>query len=229
MASLANAAPQAQQYSGVNRVTFQGVAPQTHLGNGFIIKYEGKNYGVTAKHVLLMAKRPGLSSSDIAPHLQSWILHPMQAAEQSVQFHKVLNGDKNEAINEDMLLRDALVFSIKGKLAGFTALPLAKTAVQAGDRVHAFGCSYVRAKVCTQDQFSGTVLGHQGPNLMIELDQQEPQELFGLSGAPVLNDANEVVGIVSNELPDASGKPRFAPVDTVYLREVLQQFAKGKQ
>lgn len=225
----ANASDAPAQYSGINRVVFQGAEPQLHLGNGFIVNYEGKNYGVTAKHVLLMTQKAGLTSSDFQSRLQSWTLHPMKAPEQSVQFNKVLNGDQKEALNEGLLLRDALVFSLKGELNGFTALPLAKAPAKAGDRVHAIGCSYARAKECTQDQYSGIVVGQRGPNLMIDIGTQSLDQMFGLSGAPVLNERNEVVGIVSNVLPDADGKPRFAPVDIAYLKEVLQGHSSRSQ
>jgi len=220
---LANASDTSARYSGVNRVVLQNAQPQLHLGNGFIVKYEGKNYGVTAKHVLLMMRKSGLTNTDFQSRLQSWTLHPMQAPEQAVQFDKVLNGDQKEALNEGLLLRDALVFSLKSELNGFTALPLAKTPAKAGDRVYAIGCSYARAKECIQDKYSGVVVGQQGPNLMIDLGAHPLDKTFGLSGAPVLNERNEVVGIVSNELPDADGKPRFAPVDIVYLKEVLER------
>jgi hypothetical protein len=63
-------------------------------------------------------------------------------------------------------------------------------------------------------------------NLLMDLGAQPLRQLFGLSGSPLLNQAGELVGMVSNILPDASGKMRFAPIDTRQLRELLTTYGK---
>ena len=53
----------------------------------------------------------------------------------------------------------------------------------------------------------------------------EPGSLRGLSGGPVVNAEGELVGIVSNVMPDADGVARFAPANLDYLRSVLNRLA----
>jgi hypothetical protein len=89
------------------------------------------------------------------------------------------------------------------------------------------GCSYDTEATCAQDHFDSRYLERKGANLLAEMEPKLLRGGFGLSGAPVLNEAGEVVGVVSNVMPDASGTPRFAPVDTAYLRELLQRQRKN--
>jgi hypothetical protein len=44
----------------------------------------------------------------------------------------------------------------------------------------------------------------------------------------LLNQAGELVGMVSNILPDDSGKMRLAPIDTCQLGELLETYGKHR-
>ena len=220
----------ATQLSGINDVEFIGTEPQSHLGNGFVIEYEGQHFGVTAKHVLLMASKSGLKNTDINIRLKSWALKPNKNETAQIRFGEVINGDAQETLDERVLLEDVLVFEVE-QIGSFRPIRLAKTPAQPGDKVRTVGCSYQRAKECVQDEYVGQVVGRRGPNLLIDLGAHLPNTLFGLSGAPVMNAQGELVGIVSNMLPDDNGIERFAPVDIEYLKDVLsahrQAQAKG--
>lgn len=206
-------------YSGVNDVQLQGAPEQRFLGSGFVLEHQGKLYGVTAKHVLLMSKGGPPASTDLQGQLAHWRLRDPRGGG-TLSFGRLLNGDAKEAVTPAVLQRDILIFEL-ADAGAFTPIRLAQREPQAGERLHAVGCSYASEASCAQDRFEGRYLEHKGVNLLIEMEPKLMQGLFGLSGAPVLNEAGELVGVVSNVIPDASGKPRFAPVDTGYLRELI--------
>jgi hypothetical protein len=219
VAAPAHAAP---RHAGINVVDLRGAEPQHHLGNGFVIEHEGRHFGVTAKHVLLMARGTTLASTDLRHVLERWTLQHLHGDQDALELGRPLNGAADEPLDIGVLQRDALVFALAAPHPGFAVLRLAVAPARPGDRVRAVGCSYARAATCREDEYAGTVLGQSGANLLVDLGEQPLDQLFGLSGAPVLNARDEVVGIVSNVMPDAQGTPRFAPVNTDYLREVLR-------
>jgi hypothetical protein len=212
--------------SGVNDVQFEGAAEQSFLGSGFVIEHNGRYFGVTAKHVLLMRDGGPPANTDIEAQLSHWHLRDPRS-KATVAFGRLLNGNAAEAMTPDVLKLDTLVFELTDS-GPFQALRLAADEPQSGDSLHAIGCAYASEASCAQDRYDGTVVGKLGPNLLIDLGGQSLDELFGLSGAPVLNDAGKVVGIVSNVLPDSSGEPRFAPVDIGYLREILDTYSQAR-
>ncbi|MCB1611951.1 MAG: trypsin-like peptidase domain-containing protein [Xanthomonadales bacterium] len=221
---MAHAAPaKSELISGVNDVQFASASEQPFLGSGFVIEHEGRYFGVTAKHVLLMRNGGPPATTDVAGELGHWNLRDPRSRE-TLAFGPLLNGDPAEAVTPDVLKLDTLLFELKNP-GPFKALHLAAAEPKAGDTLRAIGCSYATEASCAQDQYAGKFIERQGSNLLIDLGEQSLEQMFGLSGAPVLNSAGEVVGIVSNVLPDAKGTPRFAPVDIVYLRTLLNTVA----
>ncbi len=221
---MANAAAaKSELISGVNDVQFASASEQLFLGSGFVIEHEGRYFGVTAKHVLLMRNGGPPATTDVAAALGHWNLRNPRSRE-TLAFGPLLNGDAAEAVTPEVLKLDTLLFAVKNP-GPFKALHLASSEPQAGDTLQAIGCSYATEASCAQDRYSGKLIGRQGANLLIDLGEPSLEQMFGLSGAPVLNSAGEVVGIVSNVLPDAGGTPRFAPVDITYLRSLLSKLA----
>ena len=223
---LAQTAPAQTMLAGVSDIQFTGGIEQRFLGSGFVLEHQGRLYGVSAKHVLLMHKGAPLASTDIQPSLQHWRLRDPRSQEVgAVKFGRLLNGDPTETMTEKVLERDYFLFELTDA-AGFKPLRLAAQAPKVGDVLKAVGCTYATEKTCAQDIYSGSVVGHQGDNLLMDMGAQPLRQLFGLSGSPLLNQAGELVGMVSNILPDASGKMRFAPIDTRQLREILETYSK---
>lgn len=210
---------------GVNDVQFNAEAEQPFLGSGFVIEHQGNLYGVTAKHVLLMRKGGPTANTDIQDQLAHWRLRDPRSGK-ALSLGRLLNGNASEPVNIEVLKQDALLFELDD--AGpFKPLHLALQDPKPGDQLHAVGCTYASEASCAQDTYAGSLVESQGPNLLIDLGNQPLDALFGLSGAPVLNEAGELVGIVSNVLTDATGTPRFAPVNTAYLRTLLSKAGKG--
>ncbi|MBU2428497.1 MAG: serine protease, partial [Gammaproteobacteria bacterium] len=226
--AAATTSPEALVVSGVNDVTFGANNHNDHLGNGFVLEYQGRYFGVTAKHVLLMTKNTGAKGTEIPAQTQ-WVLRNKGSADLVQPFGKALNTSANEALDMKVLERDSLVFELGEVPAGFVALKLASKAVAIGDELTAVGCSYDAPADCRGERFSGKVVEFKAPNVLVDLGKTDLRKLFGLSGAPVLNASGELAGIVSQSLPDKSGVERIAYADLNYLRQVLQQVVTEKQ
>ena len=98
--------------------------------------------------------------------------------------------------------------------------------LKAGQSISAHGCTYTNQKDCKQNKYSGKYVKSQDNNLLIKLNilPEEMNTLRGLSGAPVLNSKYEVVGIVSNIIPDKeTGSVYFAPFTIQPLLKFLNK------
>lgn len=208
--------------SGVNDVSFGPDNKIDHLGNGFVVQYQGRYFGVTAKHVLLMTKNTGAKGTELPAQTQ-WVLRNKAAPALTQTFGKALNGSANEALDMKVLETDTLVFALDSAPQGFAVLQLASKEVVVGDALTAVGCSYNAPADCRGEQHRGKVVELKAPHLMVDLGKTDLRGLYGMSGAPVLNAAGELVGIVSQFLPDSKGVERSAYFDLKYLRQVLQQ------
>jgi len=214
--------------SGVNDVTFGPENKIDHLGNGFVVQYQGRYFGVTAKHVLLMTKNTGAKGTELPPQTQ-WVLRNKAAPALTLTFGKAQNGSASEALDMKVLETDTLVFALDSVPAGFAVLQLASKDVAVGDELTAIGCSYNAPADCHGEKLSGKVVELKAPHLMVDLGKADLRGLYGMSGAPVLNAAGELVGIVSQSLPDSKGVERMAHFELSYLRQVLQQAVTVKQ
>ena len=224
------------QISAVNHVSFikSKFNPEGFVGNGFLLSYSGRIYAITAKHVLLRAKTDAMKTIDLSGQLKSWRLRVNKDPAQYVELGRLVNSNSKEALNIDVLERDWLVFEVKQNHSKLVPLVMREGARAAmgtkdddaqpltGEVLYALGCSYARKKECQQDVYSGKLVGHAANNLLVQLDDTKSR-LGGLSGAPVVDAQQRLVGIVSNFMtnPNAKGDV-FAPANLDYLRAVLK-------
>ena len=212
-----------QQFSGVNNVTFnEEQYSNSFAGNGFLIEHEGKIYAATVKHVLFEAKTPNVTHVWLEDDLKQWQIHPLKDGGRSIQLGKLINSDKNEKIDGDILKKDWLLFEVEKNNSSLTPLKIRTSPLREGEKVMAIGCSYAKRETCTQDTYTGNFKSYAEHNLRIDLGDTPIEQLRGLSGSPVVDENNNLVGIVSNVLPakGASGLD-FAPAKLDYLLSIL--------
>lgn len=214
-----------RQFSGINQVTFNNEEYNNPFaGNGFLISYQNKLFAVTVKHALLEAKTPTLTSVYLQDELKEWRIHPNKTADKYVRLGKLLNADKSEAIDMKILSKDWLLFEVKENHSELTVLNLRDKPLKVGEAVTAYGCSYANKLTCVQDTYNGNFLAKETNNLRISMPDLDLGKLRGLSGSPVLDEQNKVVGIVSNILKRESGEGfDFAPASLDYLRAILDK------
>ena len=215
--------PKTPQYSGVNHVRYTNGEPEKgFVGNGFLIKHKNKTYAVTVKHALLEAKTDAMDSVSIRGHIDDWRIHPNRSPQQFVQLGKLLNESKEEPLDMQILSRDWLIFEVKENQSNLQILSLRDTPLVQGEQLTAFGCSYSEQTNCTQSQYRGTYVKSNATNLRIAMPGLSMGKLRGLSGSPVLDEDNRLVGIVSNVVRKEDGEGfDFAPANLNYLKSEL--------
>jgi len=202
-------------YSAANNITFTNTKEnKSFVGNGFLISHKDKIYAVTAKHVLIETQKSGIKTIDIKGYFDNWSLKPFNSDSEEVILGVLLNTDGSEKLDMAVLQDDWLIFEVKENNSQLQVLKLSNQLLKADQSVNAYGCTYGNQKYCQQNEYSGKYVKSLDNNLLIELDMEKDKlnTLRGLSGAPVLNSRKEVVGIVSNIIPDIeTDKLYFAP------------------
>lgn len=212
-------------YSAANQITFSKTQEvKDFVGNGFLIEHKGKVYAVTAKHVLFETQKSGIKSVDIKGYFKNWSLKPFNSSSGEVVLGALLNTDSSEQLDMNVLQKDWLLFEVETNNSSLIPLKLATKGLIPDDLVKAYGCTYNDQKVCTQSEYSGRYVKSANNNLLIDLTMPSDQlnTLRGLSGAPVLNSDKQVVGIVSNIIPDKENdEVYFAPFSIQPLIQYL--------
>ncbi|WP_198538109.1 trypsin-like peptidase domain-containing protein [Marinicella sediminis] len=218
------AGPVTERYSAANTIQFAvSEETKTFVGSAFLLQHQKNLYAVTAKHVLMAVMDQGIQYIDVANHVKQWQLHPFNEVTGTVTLGRLINADATEKLDMEVLKDDWLLFEVNNNDAALKPVQLASEPLKAGDQIHVFGCYYQVQDSCQQEHFTGVYLKHTDHNLLVRLDDVETAQLRGLSGAPVLNDRHEVVGIVSNTIPGESGELLFAPFDIRPLAEYLKR------
>ena len=213
------------QYSGINKIEFIDESRnKDFVGNGFLLEYKDKQYAVTVKHTLFLIQNESLKTVNLQGQTKIWKIHPMKKPDEYVLLGKLINQDDKELIDGEILNKDWMVFEIEKNNSSLAVLKLRESPLKIGEKVSAFGCSYINKLTCSQDQYSGTFIAYDKNNLRIKIPNLEMEQVRGLSGSPVVDENNQVVGIVSNILDSKDGNGvDFAPASLDYLLKVLSK------
>lgn len=214
----------ATRFSGANQITFADGTVKAFVGSAFLINHQGKTYGVTAKHVLLETMTQGVETVSIEGLVDQWHIRPFNENTGVVKLGRLINANSQEKLDMAVLQDDWLLFEVLDNESALKPLNLADATLKSGDKVDVFGCNYQNQTTCQQAHYSGAYQQATATNLLVKLDLEDLTQLRGLSGAPVLNSNEEVVGIVSNVIPDEeSGGVFFAPFKINPLKKFLQK------
>jgi hypothetical protein len=213
------------RYSAANAITFsQSGNHKAFVGSGFLIAHGVKTYAVTAKHVLFETMNDGVNSVDVSQAVSQWQLRPFNEDTGDVTLGQLLNADEKEPIDMKVLSDDWLLFEVLHNASGLKVLTLSDQPLKSGEKISVHGCTYQTQSDCQQDSYIGDFVRYEDHNILVRLKDVAPNTLRGLSGAPVLNAKGEVMGIVSNVLPDEeTGGMFFAPFSVQPLLDFLNQ------
>lgn len=217
-------ATRATLYSAANYVELNNGEIRPFIGNGFLLRHNSNTYAITAKHVLFELRSPHVTHIDITKAVKSWHLKPFNSDKRGIKLGRLLNVDATEKLDMEVLKHDYLVFEVPPQETDLVPIELSAEPLIADETLTAFGCSYAVQSECRQNTYSGRFLTGEAHNLRIRLRDAEPETLRGLSGGPVLNAHQQLVGLVSNVLPAKYGNGMdFAPANLNYLHEVLKR------
>lgn len=191
-------------------------------GNGFLIDFGGEVFAVTCKHALWTNRAKEMKTVDFQGQLKEWKMVVLNDPSQYVILGDLINTNKNEPIGERNTDKDYLVFKIKINHSKVIPLKLSLKAVQPSDTVYQIGWTY-KTKTSVAKPHTAVAGGYLGSSLIIKSVVRENNA--GLSGSPVINKNNELVGIVSSWKFNMQSQQWFeAPCSTDYLWEVLYSY-----
>ncbi|WP_437726699.1 S1 family peptidase [Sorangium sp. So ce861] len=175
-----------------NLAEFHGHTP-LQGASAFLLKtQDDRTLIATAKHLLGRngGVDPEISIPALDSAIRSWRLFPRTLPDQVAEAAKVAA----DGLDDPRL--DWLVLTLKdiAKPLPATPLPLRPRPVDVGEQVYLVGCPYAEA-TCKQNVYAGKVTARSGHRFRYDIDP--PVDLRGFSGAPVVDQAGHVVGVMT--------------------------------
>nr|WP_298930921.1 trypsin-like peptidase domain-containing protein [uncultured Allomuricauda sp.] len=190
-----------------------------HAGSAFLLRYEGKMYACTAKHVLFFAKTDSMKTISFGDELKSWEFVSKMNEKNKVLAGKLINESTNEAITIPPKA-DWLVFEIQGDIPkDIITYTLREKPLREGEKVHFLGYPYNTAEpVNVVGSFIGLT---QEGNLSLDI----PKGTYGgCSGGPVLDAKGKLVGLVSmGYFNQKESKMVFEPSSTKHFQSIINE------
>jgi hypothetical protein len=202
----------------VNQITYT----DTHhpiAGCSFLIRIEDEVLAATAKHILVYFKSGSMEGVDFRGTLEAWKAFPKDRPEDVVLFDRLINGDPDEPIDRIPADRDWLLFTVAERSGNIRPLELRNTPLEEGERVYIVGWRY-SDKDCPQVVYPGNFVKVDGGTVLISTEDLADNTVPGLSGAPVIDAAGRVIGLMSQK---AGKLERVSVLD--YPRQILGERA----
>jgi len=194
-----------------------------HAGSGFLLEYEGKVYGITAKHVLFFAKTEDMKTISFGEgRLKTWNFQSKSDTTKAITASRLLNEDPKEPLDFTKIVeRDWLIFEIEGEIPESMAIyKLRETALAEGEQLRFLGFPYKGGNGIKPLKINGTLIGFtELGNLKMEVPAAHYN---GCSGGPVIDQEGRLVGIVSmGYYNEKTGDNVFEPASTEYFLKVI--------
>lgn len=194
-------AQQNERMALINDVTFHNTKyGNNNAGNGFIVNVKGKDYAITAKHILMIIKTNKMKSVDFSGELKQWKMFDRNNASHYLIVDKLINANKNEKLEWDTLENDWIVFSIKDNKTENTPLKFRAKPLVKGEKLYVVGWAY-QDKEGPQRTYEFE-FDKTEDNLHTLIQIRGPESLSGLSGSPIVDEQSRVVGLVSTGWQD---------------------------
>ncbi|WP_298316666.1 trypsin-like peptidase domain-containing protein [uncultured Aquimarina sp.] len=204
----------------INNVSYKDSSfDNPNASNGFLVEYENRVYGVTAKHILIMAKTDKMKFVDFEGELKQWKMHPKNDSKNYVILDKLLSTNRKDSLTWSYLdtnwdaFNDWLVFSVKENKTSHKPLKFRKKPLKKDENVYVIGWSY---KDSIGPQRLYTYKFNEIEGNYYNLKQIEgPKSLGGLSGSPVVDKNGRVVALVSSGWEDEKTKEVFIQATSI--------------
>jgi hypothetical protein len=190
---MSQPAEQWPQFVLTNSARFKNSTPLAGA-SAFLVKAPGgKVFAATARHLLGEngGVEPPVPRSKLDGQLEKWILFPRTARSHVVEVGSFPISLPEKSQDDWLLLS---VKEAKGELPA-TPLKLRRKPVAIGERVHLVGVAYAEPTV-RQKVYTGKVT-QRGHGTRFRYDIDPPVNIQGFSGAPIIDDAGYVVGVMT--------------------------------
>jgi hypothetical protein len=202
---------------------------QPRFGCGFLLVHQQDTFAVTAKHLLKIIKTKEMTRVSLGNSVTAWSLFTLPNKDQRVVTQRLLNEDPAAALQDKATFdEDWLLFSLRANKSAVKPLAFRTAPLRPGEKLYAVGW--------TRHQEAG-------PQRVYEFEYYKtvdhrlllkeilvPEQFGGLSGAPLVDEQGDLVGLVSNGTVDpVSGKKYFSPCPVDGLRTFIEGYQKTKR
>lgn len=209
----------------VNKIDFyDSKFDQSRFSCGFLLSYKNDTFAVTAKHLLKIIKPDEMKVLSFENQIKGWSMFKLDDRTEIVSTDRLLNQNKAELLgNKSTYDNDWLVFSIKENRSKVKPLLIRTTKLVTGEKLYAVGWTR-KMESGPQRVYEFEYLKKIGNRLLLK-DIIVPETFGGLSGAPVVDEAGLVVGIVSGGTEDPeTNKKYFSPCGLEQLILFLDKY-----
>jgi hypothetical protein len=183
---------------------------------GFLLDTGDEILAATAKHVLIYFKSETMDSVSFQGTLKTWRMFPKDSPEEQVLIDRLVNEDPSEPLESIPSDRDWLLFTLRERSEAIQPLRLRSTPLEKGEQVYVIGWRYPDEG--RQRVHEGRFVRIDEGSVIVAIGALEDNTIPGLSGAPVIDGAGYVIGLMSTKF----GKhQRLAPAD--YPRSLLEK------
>jgi len=200
---------------------------QQRFSCGFLLAYANDTFAVTAKHLMQFIKPDDMKTLVFNNSVKNWNLFQLNNPGTFVTTGKLLNENATEVLTDKSIYdNDWLVFSIAQKnQSGIKPLQPRLTPLVTGEKLYVVGWTR-KMEEGPQRVYEFEYYKTIGRRILLK-DIIVPELLGGLSGAPLVDEAGKVVGIVSNGTVDpVTGKKYFSPCTLDTLLAFLDKQGK---
>ena len=200
------------QIALVNQIDFlDSKFDQPRFSCGFLLKYNQDTFAITAKHLLKFIKSDEMHAVSFDNGIKNWSLFSLTNPNEKVRVAKLLNEDKTAKLSKKSTFDDDwLMFSIRENKSKVKALEIRMTPLVAGEKLYVVG--WTRKMESGEQRVYEFEYQKTIGNRILLKDLLVPEQFGGLSGAPVIDENEFVIGIVSGKTEDpSSGKSYFSP------------------
>lgn len=196
----------------VNKIEFNNSKfDQPKFSCGFLLKYKADTFAITAKHLLKIIKPDDMKAVVFDNMVKAWFLYPLPDKNEIVVVDKLLNENKTELLEDKSTYKnDWLIFSLQNNNSKVKPLEIRTSALVPREKLYVVGWTR-KMESGPQRVYEFEYYKTIGNRILLK-DLVVPEQFGGLSGAPLVDENGQVVGLVSNGTVDPeSNKKYFSP------------------
>ena len=210
-----------------NRITFTDPHfDQPRFSCGFLLVHQQDTFAITAKHLLKFIKTKEMPRLALGNSVKSWSLFSLPDNGKSVVTQHLLNENPAASLDDKAIYdEDWLVFSLRSNQTNVKPLAFRTTPLQPGEKLYVIGWTR-HMETGPQRVYEFEYYKTADHRLLLK-EVVVPEQFGGLSGAPLVDEQGQLVGIVSGGTVDPVSKQKyFSPCPVDGLRAFIENYQK---
>jgi hypothetical protein len=199
---------------------------QPRFSCGFLLAHNQDTFAITARHLLKIIKTKEMTHLAFGNSIKSWSLFSLLHKDKNAVTERLLNENAAASLEDKATYDDDwLVFSLRSNHTTVKPLAFRATPLRPGEKLYVVGWTR-RMEEGPQRVYEFEYYKTIDHRLLLK-DVIVPEQFGGLSGAPLVDEQGQLVGIVSNGTIDPVSKQKyFSPCPVDGLRAFIENYQK---